>query len=130
MHFPYIFYFNMLHVLRFTLLPAAESISVCAMHVIYYVLHQPHEIQMLERVSKKERGQNRQNCRNGGSEGAKRTSTKFCVWFEIRSKFLRDREVCANQFIFFFLTVELLISLARGRYREKQKSNFIALEIP
>lgn len=52
MHFPYIVYCQYAP-LRFILLSVAESISVCAMHVIYYVLHQSYETWMLERVSKK-----------------------------------------------------------------------------
>lgn len=72
----------MLRVLRFTLLPAAESINLCAMHVICYVLHQSHETWMLERVSKKrerERESKRDSIGEMGSEGAIRTSTKFGV---------------------------------------------------
>lgn len=33
----------------------------------------------VKETRKRERGQNRWNSINGGSEGAKRTSTKFCV---------------------------------------------------
>lgn len=68
----------------------------------------------------------------GGARGQKERALSSACNSRQGLRFLHDREVCANQFFFFILTVEFLVSLARGgggRETERQKSNFVALKI-
>lgn len=79
----------------------------------------------VKETRKRERAKQIEFDKWGAARGQKERALSSACNSRQGLRFLHDREVCANQFFFFILTVEFLVSLARGggggdRETEKQ----------
>lgn len=125
MHFPYIVYCQYAPYVRFTLLPAAESINVRHARNILRTASIARESVAWTRTKETRKIEGRDRMK-GKTRGIQRERALSFAWFESKFTFLRDREVCVSTNVY---EGTFNKPCQRQGKRDRQKSDFMALEI-